>query len=678
MKFINLTMVRLAGSLTAGIIVAYFSPEIWKTIPTAPLFFFIIAAIILALFFTWFWQRNKLQPGIFFGSAVYFCFFVIGFSNYQLSRPEYQKQHYVHINSMVGPQLIQLKITEILSENHFNHRYEAQLLQLDSTLAKGKVLFSVEKDSAISKYTKDTKLLVYGTLSEISAPLNPHQFNYKKYLKNKGIYRQLKTSRAYVVKTSKGRSTLKGRSDEIRNNIIEKLNKTSIQPKQRALLQALVLGYKKDIDEEQYQAFAAAGALHILAVSGLHVGILFLVFSKLLSPLRGIKFGRQIQSMLVVFLLWSFAILAGLSPSVVRAVTMFSFFALAGMLKRPTNGFNTLFLSYFVLLLYEPNWLFHLGFQLSYLAVFHILWIQPALFKLYIPKYYLDRLFWGIATVTIAAQLGVAPLSLYYFHQFPGLFFITNLVILPFLSVILICGLIVVLLAIVGLLPQTFASAYNWVLAQLNDFINWVARKEMFLFDEVPFSFFAMIACYFFLITLVIWLKNKSSKRLVYVGVSCLFWLGIVVSENKKVEQEQLVVFHSFGKTYFGYQKDRDFILYHSDTRAPFTEYPVKSYLIERRVSTYTSAKIPKIFRYKYRWVVRLDSVGVYPVVERPIILLTHNSKIHLNRLIDSLHPTQIIADGSNYPSVVSFWKSTCLKRKIPFHYTGEKGAFVF
>lgn len=670
-------MVRLAGSLTAGIVVAYFCPDHWKSSTTTPLLFLIPVVITVLLVLNWLWEGRKLQQGAFFGIVTYLCFFSIGFSNYQLRSPEYQKQHYTQFESSAKKQLIQIKITEVLSENSFNHRYEAQVLQLDSHSVKGKVLFSVKRDTVSEGFQVDTKLLVSGALSEISEPLNPHQFNYKKYLKNQGVFGQLKTTRTNILKTEKGSATLSGLSNQIRNNLIHKLSKTSIESKQRAILQALVLGYKKDIDKEQYRAFAAAGALHILAVSGLHVGILFLVFSWLLSPLRYLKFGKRIQSIWIVLLLWSFAILAGLSPSVVRAVTMFSFFALARMLDRPTNGFNTLFLSYFVLLLYQPNWLFHVGFQLSYLAVFHILWIQPGLYKLYIPKYFVDRTLWGIATVTLAAQLGVAPLSLFYFHQFPGLFFVTNLVILPFLSLVLIGGLAVVLLAALDWLPEPFALGYNWVLKQLNNFINWVAQKELFLFDEVSFSFFMMIACYFFLIMGVLWWKDKSPKRLIPVGFAITLWLGVMVSENKMVAEEQLVIFHSFGKTHIGYQKDRDFNLYHSDSLSPFGGYPLKSFMVERRVSNYTSAKIPKVFRYKNEWILCLDRTGIYPWVEKPIILLTHNSKIHLDRIIDSLKPTYILADGSNYPWFVSRWKYTCQKRNIPFHYTGEKGAFV-
>jgi competence protein ComEC len=171
---------------------------------------------------------------------------------------------------------------------------------------------------------------------------------------------------------------------------------------------------------------------------------------------------------------------------------------------------------------------------------------------------------------------------------------------------------------------------------------------------------------------------NKSPKRLIPVYIAITLWLGLVVSENKKVENEQLVVFHTFGKTRIGHQKDREFTLHHSDTISPFASYPVKSFLVERRVSNYTSAKIPKVFRYKSKWILCLDSLGVYPRVEKPIVLLTHNSKLHLDRLIDSLQPTLILVDGSNYPSVVDRWRTTCLQRKVSFHYTGKKGAFVF
>src|SRR5690606_7904768 len=172
------------------------------------------------------------------------------------------------------------------------------------------------------------------------------------------------------------------------------------------IIQALVLGEKKDIDKNLYNEYAAAGAVHILAVSGLHVGILYFILAFLLNPLKRIKSGSYLHAIIIVLLLWGFAMLSGLSPSVTRAVTMFSFFAVAGIFGRQTNTLNTLFLSFLTLLIINPMWLFQVGFQLSYLAVFFIVWLQPIFYKVGYSKSRIIRKIWTIISVTIAAQIG--------------------------------------------------------------------------------------------------------------------------------------------------------------------------------------------------------------------------------------------------------------------------------
>lgn len=373
-----------------------------------------------------------------------------------------------------------------------------------------------------------------------------------------------------------------------------------------------------------------------------------------------------------------FAILAGLSPSVVRAVTMFSFFGLAGMLDRPTNSFNTLFLSFFTLLVFNPNWLYHVGFQLSYLAVFFILWIQPELYKSYIPKFYLDKLLWGIITVTLAAQIGIAPLSLYYFHQFPGLFFITNLVILPFLAIILAGGLLVIILTIIGQLPNSLALGYNWLIKQLNGFVHWIAQQQTFIFTDISFSFSTMIAGYALIFALILWWKLKTNKAFLYVPAVVAILFGVGIWENRSSSKEQLVVFHKSRTTLLGYQNDRVLTLLQNDTINYFNRFPIRDYRVGSQVTGFTSELLPRVFRYRNKTVLLLDSLGVYPSEKIDIILLTNSPKVHLERLIDSIQPTQIIADGSNYRTYVKRWHTTCTKRKIPFHYTGEKGAYIF
>lgn len=672
MKFINFAVVKLAVCLAGGIVIATIFP-----ITSFPLFKCLLVCVSL-LFLVWFLERRKLQQGILFGLLTYMTIFIFGYGSYQLRDPAHQNRHYSHFYTENNASLIQLKIREVLKPNRRHHKYFAELFKLNSKNVHGKILVTILKDSTSSAFKVDDLLLISSEIEEVAGPSNPYQFDYKKYLKNLGVFHQVRISEKQILQRSNGPTSLRGFSENIRNHIIHKLSETPIEKAQRVIIQALILGQRKDISKEMYGEYIAAGALHILAVSGLHVGILFLILSWLFKPLEYLKFGKQAKSVLLLLFLWGFAILAGLSPSVVRAVTMFSFFGLAGMLDRPTNSFNTLFLSFFTLLVFNPNWLYHVGFQLSYLAVFFILWIQPELYKLYIPKFYLDKLLWGIITVTLAAQIGIAPLSLYYFHQFPGLFFITNLVILPFLAIILAGGLLVIILTIIGQLPNSLALGYNWLIKQLNGFVHWIAQQQTFIFTDISFSFSTMIAGYALIFALILWWKLKTNKAFLYVPAVVAILFGVGIWENRSSSKEQLVVFHKSRTTLLGYQNDRVLTLLQNDTINYFNRFPIRDYRVGSQVTGFTSELLPRVFRYRNKTVLLLDSLGVYPSEKIDIILLTNSPKVHLERLIDSIQPTQIIADGSNYRTYVKRWHTTCTKRKIPFHYTGEKGAYIF
>ena len=672
MKFINFAVVKLAVCLAGGIVIATIFP-----ITSFPLFKCLLVCVSL-LFLVWFLERRKLQQGILFGLLTYMTIFIFGYGSYQLRDPAHQNRHYSHFYTENNASLIQLKIREVLKPNRRHHKYFAELFKLNSKNVHGKILVTILKDSTSSAFKVDDLLLISSEIEEVAGPSNPYQFDYKKYLKNLGVFHQVRISEKQILQRSKGPTSLRGFSENIRNHIIQKLSETPIEKAQRVIIQALILGQRKDISKEMYGEYIAAGALHILAVSGLHVGILYLILSWLFKPLEYLKFGKQAKSVLLLLFLWGFAILAGLSPSVVRAVTMFSFFGLAGMLDRPTNSFNTLFLSFFTLLVFNPNWLYHVGFQLSYLAVFFILWIQPELYKSYIPKFYLDKLLWGIITVTLAAQIGIAPLSLYYFHQFPGLFFITNLVILPFLAIILAGGLLVIILTIIGQLPNSLALGYNWLIKQLNGFVHWIAQQQTFIFTDISFSFSTMIAGYALIFALILWWKLKTNKAFLYVPAVVAILFGVGIWENRSSSKEQLVVFHKSRTTLLGYQNDRVLTLLQNDTINYFNRFPIRDYRVGSQVTGFTSELLPRVFRYRNKTVLLLDSLGVYPSEKIDIILLTNSPKVNLERLIDSIQPTQIIADGSNYRTYVKRWHTTCTKRKIPFHYTGEKGAYIF
>ncbi len=442
-------------------------------------------------------------------------------------------------------------------------------------------------------------------------------------------------------------------------------------------MQALLLGQKQDISAEVYNNFAAAGVVHILAVSGLHVGLILLLLNWLLLPLDRFRKGRILKGILLILLLWGFAVLTGLSPSVVRAVSMFSFLAVGMQLKRRSSNLIPVFVSLLFLLLINPQWIFEVGFQLSYLAVLGIILLQPKLYRLWRPKYKVSRLFWGIITGTFAAQVAVFPLTLYYFHQFPGLFFLTNLVILPTVGFLLGFGILVIILSLLQLLPGFLARAFGECINLLNSFIEWAARQEQFLFKDISFSGTEVLAFYLLIIALTFLLYSFSYRRLM-LAFSAVVLLQLSYIFKASETKEQLLIFHSSKNTFIGSQKGENLLLFQ---KSNFSEEPgwLKNFRIGEDLQ-HIRRKPPKNAYFQNgKLLLVIDSTGIYPknLPQAPYVLLSGSPKVNLERVIKELQPRQIIADGSNYRSYVQRWQNTGQLYEISFFSTYEKGAFV-
>ena len=575
---------------------------------------------------------------------------------------------------------LSLKITEVLKPDRYNHKYIAECILVNQEETTGKILLNIQKDSLEKEFTIDDVLLISEEVISIPKPLNPNQFNYADYMKKLGVYYQIRCKPKAVLAFEKGNKTIRGTAEKLRNYLILKLKKSNITNNERSIIQALVLGQRREIDKQLYADYAAAGAVHILAVSGLHVGILFFILKWLFFPLGNFKYGKQLKALMIVSCLFGFALLAGLSPSVVRAATMFSLFLFAEQMKRPTNGVNTLFLSYLFLLLFNPLWLFHVGFQLSYLAVFFILLIQPKLFGYWYPKNWFLRKSWAIFTVTIAAQIGVIPLSLFYFHQLPGLFLLTNLIVLPFLGILLGLGLLIVLLVAFNSLPDWLSEFYNEIILTLNNFISWVAHQDSFLFQDIHFSEEKVLIAYFFIITLFLLWKQFSYRRLMTCLICLCLLIGVFIYDKKKVSGNELIVFQKSRNTLIGIKEGTDLLLLKKDTISETEKqmYPIKAYRTANQVSEYSERVYQPIFSYNQQTILIIDSLAVYPSASNiDVVILTQSPKVNLARLIDSVQPKKIIADGNNYTSFVNRWRNTCKKKKLPFYHTGTKGAFI-
>ena len=673
MKLLNFNIIKLTICLVIGIVLAHYVTTDFPTVLCLT-----IGLVILLSSFCIF-LHNKINRGPFFGLLSYFCMIGIGVISYSIQNETLQPNHYTHLKSEHHNALI-FTIQERLKPDNYNTKYIVSVNSINGKNASGKLLINLQNDSANTSLSVDDVLFASSTLQTIQKPLNPHQFDYSAYLELKQIYHQLYLKQGDVLPLSDTKSTIYGYADQLRSRINGKLISAGFKNEALSIMNALLLGQRQTIDKTTYTNYVNSGTIHILAVSGLHVGIILWILNFLFRPLLYLKYGHYLRPLILVTILWFFAVIAGLSPSVTRAVSMFSVISIAMHLKRPTNIYNTLIISAFMILLFKPTFLFEVGFQMSYLAVLGIVSIQPMLYKLWKPKYLAFNKLWQIFTVTLAAQAGVVPISLFYFHQFPGLFFVSNIVVIPFLGLILGFGLLIIALALMDLLPNVLVVSYSYIIDSLNTFIAWVAQFENFLFRDIPFTILQVICSYLVIMALVQVYKFRNFKWFALSLIGILCFQSVSFYNQYKTQHDAFIVFNKSRYTMIGQKHNDQLFIHHNlDTLQLKTDYVIKNYTVGESIDTVVSENLKHVYQFKAKKILVIDSLGVYKRLSFTpnYILLRNSPKFNLNRVIDNLKPELIIADASNYKSYVERWKATCEHKKIPFHYTYEKGAFI-
>ncbi len=670
MTLLDFVSVRIAFWLILGILIGYYGePDI---LGTGIVMLFSLAILGFSKYHSS-WEKVPV-----FGLGLALSMMTIGAFVVSLAHPGNRPAHFANKITPTNSQL-QLKIREVLKPNAYSNRYVVKVLSVNRIQAMGKCVLSITRTDNTNPLQVDDEILVNSRPVPVPPPLNPNQFDYREYLKKQGIHHQIRTSDTTYILIEGASKTLIGRAANFREAIISKLRGHKFGVPQLGVIQALLLGQRNDIPEDTYSSYKNAGAVHILAVSGLHVGIVLLIFQFVLRPLDRLPKGNILKLVIIVVTLWIYAAIAGLSPSVVRAVTMFSFIAYALYLNRPTNVFNIVALSLVFLLLIHPLFLFQVGFQMSYAAVFAIVWIYPKLQGFWNPGNYILHKAWQLSSVSIAAQLGVLPLSLFYFHQFPALFFVSNLLVVPFLGIILGFGVFILALAYFEVLPKMMVYGYNEAIGGMNAIVAWVGQQEAFVFKDIPFDTVQLVLTYLFIFGLVFTLTKSKFRNLMFLLVTVTGFIGHMVVVTFTANQKERV---------FLAHQTRNSVLLHQDgsalnviaTDTARVEKVVTTYKIANRISTIQYDTLRNSYTLGKKRLVLLDSTGILPnTLSQPdYLLLVQSPRIHLERVIATLQPRMILADGSNYTSYVARWLKTCEEKKIPFHYTGKQGGYSF
>ncbi|HKR06765.1 MAG TPA: ComEC/Rec2 family competence protein, partial [Bacteroidia bacterium] len=406
----------------------------------------------------------------------------------------------------------------------------------------GNVLLYLEKDVSSAKLKYGDAIIFSAAPKEVELPKNPDEFNYKRFLSFHNVYHQ-----AYLAKNKwkslnyNDGNPLRRYSYELRDRLVEIFKTKIIREQEYGVASALVLGYEDNIDAELINAYSSAGALHVLSVSGMHVAIIFIVFNWMLSWMDKNKWLRHLKFIFLVLFIWFYAMLTGFSPAVLRSAMMISVVIIGSWSNRNSNIFNTLIASAFVLLVYNPYLITEVGFQLSYLAVFGICYLYPMIAKWFEFSNWLMHNTWKITAVSISAQLMTFPLGLLYFHQFPNLFFISNLIVIPLSTVIIyLC----ILLLAVSSLPVfvSFMMIISKYISVACFGLLYILNSSVLLTEKIPYSVLSGISIsvfetwiiYLLMAMLVFFLVNK---RPVYLIAGLAFTLILCVSQISETIQ---------------------------------------------------------------------------------------------------------------------------------------------
>jgi competence protein ComEC len=588
-----------------------------------------------------------------------------------------QKDNYLkQIDSFETPHQSEIVLREKLKNTRYCQRYIALVNRIDNKNCSGKIMLNFKNNCLGTDVQIGTRLRLFTTITLHKPPLNPDQFDYGEYLATKSILAQTYVEQSQFQVQHQLVKDAFYYSDVFRSKILLGLQKAHFKSVELNVLAALILGQQQDIAQDIVRDYQMAGAIHILSVSGLHIGFIVLFLGIILKYLPKTKWASYFRLVFILVSLWGFAFIAGLSPSVIRSVTMFSFVAIGLHLKRKTNMFHTLLVSLLMILLCEPSFLFDVGFQLSYLALFFILWLQPVLGSIWEPKNKIMKYFWDILTVSFAAQIGTLPISIYYFHQFTGLFFVTNVIVIPFLSIIMALGLGLMILVLIGTTPFILARIVEKLIFVLNSIIHKIASFDQLVVKEIPINILLVMSLYAFLIAAIVYFRKPSYQKLGYVCLTVILLQGsFFYTRWTNQNKNELLVFNVKKATLIVERNGNNVVVFTNATLGK--NNPIQPYITANFSKVIKEKGVPKLMYAINKKIVIIDSSVAYPRNVQPdILLLRQSPKVNLNRVFHTCKPRLVIADASNFKSYVSLWKATCMKEKIPFHNTYEKGFY--
>ena len=554
-QWIPYAFVRIVLFFTCGIFVGIYYPDILPENNTT--LFFLIAFFLYSLIAVMAWQKKLLHHAslikVYAGVMGLTCLFLAGYLNVLINTDVRKSDHLVNIQSPI--EFYKAVITSSPKEKDRSWKVEASVESVRTRNhwlnCKANILLYFSKEDFPTSFQYGDVLLVKGIPQQVPGPGNPEEFDYRRFLSFKNIYHQhfIRNDNVKLIGREPG-SWLQHYALICRAWADTELKKHVTGIREQGIVSALVLGVTDGLDNELLTAYKATGAMHILSVSGLHVGIVYGLLLFFLKPLQKVKHGKWVLAGISIIVLWVYAFITGLSPSVLRAVTMFSFVALAKPAQHRTNIYNILAASAFCILVYDPYLIMSVGFQLSYLAVLGIVYLQSGIYKLWEPANRLLDEIWKVSSVSIAAQLATFALGLLYFHQFPNYFLLSNFFVIPGSFIVLIVGLVLLALSFIQPIAFAFGFIIEWIIKALNFIVFAIEEFPFSLIENVYITTFQCWLLLGILLVIILLLHTRKFAYLV-VGSFILFTYSMAQWSHFQhdVNVQKLMVYSVKGHT---------------------------------------------------------------------------------------------------------------------------------
>ena len=682
--------IRIIIPLIIGICIQWY-------LPFSIVIIIALLTISFAGFYLFYLLPIQLRYKFQFVQSSLLYFLVIALAMLLTWNNDYKNNHYWYGKNYNKGDFLLARIDEPLSEKL--HSFKAivfvKAIVNDKKIipAKGKLLVFFKKNKSQPNLHYGDLILINKIPEAIKNSGNPGAFDNKRYQHFQQIYDQVfLTDSEYV--------SLNQHSFNHLNKFIYSLQIFTIEGLRRyiknddetlGIAEALLIGYKNDLDKDLVQAYSNTGVVHIIAISGLHLGLIYMVLLWLFDRIPFIKRFKIFKSISIISCLWIFSLLTGASASVLRSAVMFTCIIIGKTIKRQSSIYNSLAASAFILLCYNPYFLWDVGFQLSYLAIIGIISLQKPIHQLLYFETYLLKKIWEMSSITIAAQIITFPICLYYFHQFPNVFLISNLIAVPLSTVILFSEIILICFSWIP-----FLGIY---LGKFIEVSIWLMNYLIICFNKIPFAIckniyanlFSTYVLYALVICILCWLILENKKFIKYAFVFSILFTSIhAIASIHLTQQKKIIVYNAPRKQAIDLAyKNEYYFCGDSDLNNPIS---TKNILLQPSRSYFQLSKpvndLPALTQNQYLWQFYgkrffiLDTNLVFPSLTTKLqvdfLIVSKNPKMKIIDAAQFMDTKLVIFEASNSLWKIEKWKKECDALNLPYYSIPEKGAFVF